>query len=160
MAKITRTQQRRLVASSIAFILTAAIMMPTATDARGSGGGRSSGGLHVGVQSFTHRHVLTSTPRFPVLQQVLPRHAFSHRRVAFRHGIRSHFFTLGPDSFWVDTFASSPTLVVTQEPAITQKPMASRHLAVVRTPDAPQDGILLVRGNSKAYVTFPGAKPG
>jgi hypothetical protein len=153
LAKITRTQ-RRLVASSVAFVLSVAIMMPTTTDARGHGGG----GFHVGIRGFSHLHPLTSTPGFAVLHGLPARHVFSNRPLAFRnaHAIRSHFFTFGPDSFWVDSFVSSPTLVVTPEPAIAQEAAAPRHRAVVRMPDAQQDGIVVVRGNSKAYVTFAG----
>ena len=161
MAKITRTQQRRLVASSIAFFLAAAIMMPSSTDARG--GGHGSGGHHIGNPGFGHRHVIISShPGFFVALRSFPHHVFSHRRLALHHShtIGSHFFTLGPDSFGVDNFAPPPAVVVTEGPAITQEPVAPRHLAVVRTPDAEQSGILLVRGNSKAYVTFPSEKPG
>lgn len=159
MAKITRIQQRRLVASSVALVLTAAIMMPSQTDARGHSGGS---GFHAGVLGFRHMHPITSTPGFAVLHGLPPRHVFSHHRVAFHHshGIRSHFFTVGPDSFWVDNFVSPPDLVLTQQPAIMQEPVAPQHTAVVREPNPKQDGIVVVRGTSKTYVTFPSGKPG
>jgi hypothetical protein len=157
LAKITRTQQRRLVASSIAFFLAGAIVMPSTGDARGHSGGS---GFHVGVLGFHHIHPLTSTPGFAVLHGLPPRHVSSSRRLAFHHSRRTRSNALGPDSFWVDNSATTPPFVVAEEPGITQHPAAPRHLAVVRTPDPEQQGIIVVRGPSKAYVTFPGAKPG
>jgi hypothetical protein len=159
LAKITRTRQRRLVASSIAVIMAAAIVTPSTTNARGHSGGS---GFHGGVLGFRHMHPLTSTPGFAVLHGLPPRHVISSRRVAFHHSreIRSHFFTGGPDSFWVDNFAPQQPLLLTEEPAMTQQPFAPRHLAVMRTPDPEQQGIIVVRGTSKAYVTFSGPKPG
>ena len=174
MAKITRTQRRRLVVSSIAFILTAAIMMPTPTVARGGGGGGGGGhggghgGMrHTGVLGSHPRH---SQPRFFLALRSFPRSAFSRRHVPFGHSqtIGSPFFPFGfgtgiwpfgsgTGDMWTDN-AAAPTIVVLQQPAITQE--SSRPAAVVRTPDAEQAGILLVRGDSKAYVTFPSGKPG
>lgn len=163
MAKITRTQQRRLAASSLAFVLTAAItMMPTTTDARG--GGHGSGGFHtrsVGILGFTNLHA-TPAAGFVAVRRA-PRRAFTQHRFAFRHsrGTASHLISLGADGLWVDSFEPAPTIVVVQQPGIAQAPISPRRpAAVMKAPDAEQEGILVVRGNSKAYVTFPTAKSG
>ena len=169
MAKITRTQQRRLVATSIAFILTAAMMMPTATDARGSGHGGGHGGghgvRHIGILGFPPRHVSPAQPGFSVA-----RRTFRHHGNGFTNGFGSGFgpnfgfgsgfYTLGADGMWIDGSGSTPSIVVTQPPTIVLGPPAPSHTAVVRTPGAEQEGILVVRGTSKAYVTFPNATSG
>ena len=163
MAKITRTQQRRLAASSFAFIMTAAMMMmPTTTDARG--GGHGSGGFHtrsVNILGFTNLHA-TPAAGFVAVRRT-PRRVFTQHRFAFRRsrGIASHFVNVGADGLWVDSFEPAPTIIVVQQPENAQAPLSPHRLApVVKAPDAEQEGILVVRGNSKAYVTFPTAKSG
>jgi hypothetical protein len=165
LAKITRTQQRRLVASSIAFILAAAMMMPTTTDARGGGRGGHGGhgGGHAGnILGFNHHH--SSPPvGFPFAVARVPfssRHTFAHGRLAHSHAIGSQFWTLGTDGTWIESFESSPPIVVMQEPSLAQEPALRPSTALVRTPGPEQDGILVVRGTSRAYVTFPSGKPG
>ena len=164
MAKFTRIPQRRLVATSIASILTAAIMMPTITDARGgSGGGHHGGGHAVSLLGFSHHHTSPSMG-FPFAAARVPfssRHDFSRHRVASRHSrtIGSDFFGLGAGGVWIDD-ASAPTIVVMQEPTIAQEPAPPRSPALVRTPGPEREGILVVRGTSKAYVTFPTDKRG
>jgi hypothetical protein len=87
--------------------------------------------------------------------------SFSHRLALHHsHAIGSHFFTLGYDGIWLDNYAFSPTILI-QQPAITlQLPAQSHRASAVRTPDAAQQGILVVRGSTKSYVIFPSARPG
>jgi hypothetical protein len=163
LAKISRSQQRRLVATSIAFVLTAAIMMPTTTDAHGGGGGGGGHGVrNINILGFPRSHTIPRSAGLVAVRRIPPHHVFPQRRVAFRHShvVGSRFFTLGADGIWIDSVESGPTIVVTQQPAITAEPTATHRAAAVRTPDAQQDGILVVRGNSKAYVTFSAAKSG
>jgi hypothetical protein len=97
-----------------------------------------------------------------------PRHAgahplpFAHRDFAFNRSRRvaSHFFTLGADGAWVDNFVYAPTLLVAQQPMVLQQSAMHRRAPVVRTPDAARAGIVLVRGDSKSYVTFPSSRRG
>jgi hypothetical protein len=143
MARITRTQQRQLVASSIAFILMAAIVMATTTNARGDG-------RNVGVLGFTHPDASPSP------QISIARGAFSHRQTAFRHSrvIGAPFFTLGVGGVWIDNSRRTPMVVVTHPPVILQQqPVPSP--AAVKTPSAAEQGIIVVRGDNKSYVTFP-----
>jgi hypothetical protein len=170
MATITRTQQR-LVASSIALLLMAAMMMPTTTDARGGGSfGGDDGGALFGLPGTVH----TTGPSIPGPATVRrsfassSRHtvsthkSFSHRNGSFNRPRRigSHFFTLGADGIWVDTFVYTPTIRVAQQPVLIQPQRAHRSAPVVKTPSAAQAGIILVRGDTKSYVTFPSAKRG
>ena len=161
MAKITRTQQRRLVASSLAFILTAAMMMmmPTTTDARGGG----HGGHAISILGSPRHHI---NPRvgFPFAVARVPfssHHAFSQRRVASRRTRASgtDFVGFAANDVWFDNGGAAPTILFTQNPPITQE-IAAPRMAAVKTPDAEQEGVLVVRGDSKAYVTFPSGKPG
>jgi hypothetical protein len=183
LAKITRTQ-RRLVASSIAFILTAAMMMPTTTDARGGGGGSFGGhggggsfGGHGGGKHFglpgTVRTIGPSVAGPATVRRSSfatsaraaspPHMSFSHRNASFSHARRigSHVFTLGADGIWVDNFVYTPTILVAQQPVLVQQqlPVHSR-AAAVKTPSAEQAGIIVVRGDTKSYVTFPSPKRG
>jgi hypothetical protein len=166
LAKITRTQQRRLVASSIAFILTAALMTPSTTDARGNGDsrGHAGGARNLGMLGFTQSRTSPSPGISVVLRgsSFSARHAFSLRHVAFRHSraLGSHFFTLGADGVWVDNFADTPAVVVTQQPVIMLQQPAAGPPASVKMPSAAQQGILVVRGDSKSYMTFPNVEPG
>lgn len=168
MAKITRTQQRRLVTTSIALIFTAALMMPTVTDARGGGGhggsGHHGGVRNIGILGFTPHRVSPAQPGFSVAHRNFhnsSRHSFSRRRIASRpsRAFGSDFVSLAPNNLWFDTVGATPTILFTQDAPITQEIAGARSTAV-KTPDAEQDGILVVRGNSKAYVTFPSGKPG
>ena len=167
MAKITRTQRRRLVASSIALILTAVIMTPTTTDARGGGhgGGHHGGVRHIGILGFPQHHVSPAQPGFSVAFRRFhgsSRHAFSQRPFASRRSraFGSDFVGLAaPNGLWLDNVGSAPTILFTQDAPITQEVPGPRS-AAVKAPDAEQEGILIVRGNSKAYVTFPSGKPG
>jgi hypothetical protein len=176
MATITRTRQR-LVASSIALLLMAAMMMPTTTDARGGGGGSfgghgggHGGGAHFGLPG-TVRTVGPSIPGPATVRRSFassPRHAASlHRSFSHRHGsfsrssrIGSHFFTLGADGIWVDNFVYTPAILVAQQPVLTQQQPAQRSSPLVKTPSAARAGIILVRGDTKSYVTFPSPKRG
>ncbi|HEX3973352.1 MAG TPA: hypothetical protein VHX19_18620 [Stellaceae bacterium] len=167
MAKITRT---RLVVSSVALMLMA-MMMPTATDAHGGGGfGGRGGGVHVGhpgtVRSTgpsipgpaTVRRSFASSPHSVASSSL----SFSHRRGSFSHTSRSgsHFFTLGADGVWVDNFVYAPTLLVAQQPMVLQQSAMHRRAPAVKTPSAARAGIILVRGDSKSYVTFPSSRRG
>ena len=158
MARITRTQHPRLIASGIAFFLMAALMMPTATDAR-SGGGRHGGHAHrSGGLGIVPSHFAVA----PGVSIVRHRFSVSQRHVALRHSrvIGSNLFPLDAGGVWTDAESTPVVVVITQGPEIMQEPAAARHAAAVRTPSAPQDGIVVVRGNSKTYVTFPAAKSG
>jgi hypothetical protein len=172
LAKITR-RQHWLVASSVAFILTAAMMMPTTTDARGGGGsfGGHGGGAHFGLSGTvrttgpsvagpaTVRRTFASSPRHFVSSRM----SFSHRKASFGHAHRvgSHFFTLGADGVWGDSFVYAPTVLVAQQPLLIQqqRPIHRRAAAVI-TPNTAQAGIVVVRGDTKSYVTFPNPKDG
>jgi hypothetical protein len=171
LAKITRTQRRFIV--SIALAVTAAMMLPTTTDARGGGGGSfggHGGGAHIG-----HRGTVRATGpsiRGPVAVRrssfaasahaASSRMSFAHRNASFGHSraTRSHFFTLGADGVWVDNFVYTPNILVVQQPATAQPQQSLRHASVVRTPSAARAGVLVVRGDTKSYVTFPGTKRG
>lgn len=162
MAKITRTQQRRLVATSVAFIFTAALMMPTVTDARGDSGGHGGGGHHhgvrnIGILGFPPHRVSPAQPGFSVAAGSF--HNSPHHTSRGSRGFGSDFSGFAPNNLWFDPVGSAPTVVFTQDAPITQE-IAGLRSAAVKTLDAEQDGILLVRGNSKAYVTFPTGKPG
>jgi hypothetical protein len=156
MAKITRT---RLIVSSVALLLMATTMMiPVTTDARGTGGfGGHGGGFHFGRTThpnpgpITVRRSFASSPR-----HVASSMSFAHRNESVRHSRRigSHFFTLGADGIWVDNFVYAPTTPVTQQPMPLQQSVMHRAPAV-KTPSAARAGIILVRGDSKSYVTFP-----
>ncbi|HEY1506346.1 MAG TPA: hypothetical protein VGF92_18725 [Stellaceae bacterium] len=163
MAKIMQTRRRGFIASSIAFVLMATMMMPATTHARGGGGG-GHGGVgtrNIGVLGLAQPR-FTPSPGISVVRRFAfsPRHAFPRRQFAFHHShaIGSHFFALGADGAWVDTFTYSPTIVIAQQSPIAQEQPGPRHAAVVRTPGAAQQGIIVVRGDSKSYVTF--GKPG
>jgi hypothetical protein len=179
LATITGTHRRRLVASSIAIILAAAMMTPATTDARGGGGGSSGGhgGGHSGAMGGGHAHfggagtVQNTGPaipgpatvnRFPFAahHSVSPHMSVSHA-LALHHSraIGSHVATLGYDGIWLDNYAYAPTVVVTQPIIMLQSP-AQAHASAVKTPSAAQQGIVVVRGDTKTYVTFPSAKPG
>jgi hypothetical protein len=142
MAKITTTQRWRLIASSIALVTMAATMMPTTTNA-------SSGG-DIGVLGFTPPSV-NSSPGIPSLP-----HQLSHRNAASRHShvIGSPFFSLGVDGVWIDNSGRTPTVVITHPTVIRQQQLVSSP-AVVKTPSAAEQGIIVVRGDNKSYVTFP-----
>jgi hypothetical protein len=169
LATITGTHRRRLVASSIAIILAAAMMTPATTDARGGGGGSSAGhgGMHGGHGHFGAPHSLQGTGRrsmsglaiaraFPFSSH--PHMSFSHRfALHHSHAIGSHVATLGYDGIWLDNYAYAPTVVVAQP--ILQSPAHVRAPSV-KTPSAARQGIVVVRGDTKTYVTFPSAKPG
>jgi hypothetical protein len=83
--------------------------------------------------------------------------SFAHRSARFDHSRRvgSHFITLGANGAWVDNFVYTPNVIVAQQPGIVQQQAARRHISVVRTPGPARAGILIVRGDSKSYVTFP-----
>lgn len=136
-------------------------MVPTTTDARGGGHGGHSGGHAVSILGSSHHHSGPSIG-FPFAVARVPfssHHAISHGRFASRHShaFGSEFFTLGTDGVWIETVEAPPTIVLTQE---TQEAAARSRAAAVRTPDAEREGIIVVRGTSKAYVTFPSAKAG
>lgn len=140
MAKITRTQQRRLVASAIALMMMTAIMVPTATKA-------SSG--DIGAFGFTLPNA-TPSPRNSIV-----RHQLSQRQAASRHShvIGGPFFSLGANGVWIDNSGSSPAVVVTHPSVIPQQQPVSSS-AVVKMPSAVEQGIIVVRGDNKSYVTF------
>ena len=150
-------------------------MVPATTDARGGGGGF---GGHGGTISGGHAHfggagtVQTTGPAIPgpATVRVFPfssRHvasshmSFSHR-IALHHTrtIGSHFATLGYDGIWLDNYVYAPTVVVAQQPAFVLQQPARNRAPVVRTLSAAREGIIVVRGDSKSYVTFPNAKGG
>lgn len=176
MAGQTGTQRRRLVASSIAIILAVAAMTPVTTDARGGGGGSFGG--HGGTVSGGHAHFggagafqntgpaipgPATVRRFPFSSRhAVSSHMSFSRHVALHHthAIGSHFATLGYDGIWLDNYVYAPTVVVAQQPAlVVQQPARSRAPKVI-TPSAAQQGIIVVRGDSKSYVTFPSSKRG
>lgn len=151
-------------------------MAPATTDARGGGG---SFGGHGGTISGGHAHfggagtVQNMGPpipgpatvrRFPFSSRhaVSSHMSFSHHVTAFRHAhtIGSHFATLGYDGIWLDNYVFAPTVVVAQQPALVMQQPARRRAPVVITPSAAQQGIIVVRGDSKSYVTFPSSKRG
>jgi hypothetical protein len=88
--------------------------------------------------------------------------SFAHRNASLGHSraVGSHFYTLGADGVWVDNFVYTPSLLVMQQPATAQRQQSLRHASVVRTPSAARAGILIVRGDTKSYVTFPSTKRG
>jgi hypothetical protein len=170
MAKITGT---RLVVSSVALMLIATMMMPTTTDARGGGGGGfggHGGGFHFGLPGTvrttgpsvagpaTVRRSFASSPRSVASSS----RSFSHRNGSFRRASRigSHFFTLGADGVWVDNFVYAPTVLVAQQPMLLQQQSLRRRAPAVKAPGATRAGIVLVRGDSKSYVTFPNSRRG
>jgi hypothetical protein len=146
-------------------MLAAAVMMPTTTDARGGGGGSfgGHGGAHFGLpgtvrttgpsiacpatvrRSFgsSSRHVASSN------------NSFSHRNGSFNRSrrIESHFVTLGADGIWANNFVYTPTMLVMQPSPIMPRQTLRRHASVIRTPGPAHAGILVVRGDSKSYVT-------
>ncbi|HWE72402.1 MAG TPA: hypothetical protein VG328_04525 [Stellaceae bacterium] len=168
MAMITRT---RLIVSSVALILMTTTMLPTTTDARGGGGfGGHGGGFRVGRPGTVHttgpsipgpatvRRSFASSPN-PVASSSTP---FSQRNGSFRRSRRigSHFLTLGTDGVWVDNFGYAPTVLIAEQPMPVQQQSVHRHTPVARTPSATQEGVIVVRGNSKSYVTFSAAQSG
>lgn len=175
MAEIMGTKRRRLVATSIAIILAAAMMTPATTDARGGGGFGGHGGGHGGAAHGGHAHFglphsLQGTGHRSMsglgIARAFPSSSHRHmpfpHRFAFNHAhaIGSHFFTLGYDGIWLDNYVYAPTVVVPQQPfVVVQAPARSRAPSVI-TPSAAQEGIIVVRGDTKNYVTFPGAKRG
>jgi len=181
LATITGAQRRRLVASSIAIILAAATMAPATTDARGGGGfggghggghgGPSGGHTHFGAGAFQNTGPAIPGPAtvraFPSASHPSPSASrVSHMSFAHRlplhhtHAIGSHFATLGYDGVWLDNYTYAPTVLV-QQPAITVLlPAAQSRAPSVKTPSAARQGILVVRGDTKSYVTFAGGKPG
>lgn len=178
MAGQTGTQRRRLVASSIAIILAAATLTPATTDARGGGGfgghgGTMSGGhAHFGAAGafqntgpaipgpatvrrfpFSSRHAVSSHMSFS--------HSSHHIALHHTHAIGSHFATLGYDGIWLDNYVFAPTVVIAQQAGAAPPQQAAHSRApAVRTPSASEQGVILVRGDSKSYVTFPSSKRG
>jgi len=113
------------------------MIVPTVSDADAHGGGSGGHG---------HGHV-----RGPGgARQAFP-HSTAWRH---RHAIGSHFATLGYDGVWLNTVLYTPTALAAQRQA-ADRPLRSSRAPVVKTPDPPQRGIIVVRGNSKGYVLFP-----
>jgi hypothetical protein len=165
-------------------------LSPAATDARGGGGfgghggsiggghGGTIGGGHGGTIGGGHAHfggagtVQNMGPPIPgpATVRIFPfssRHAVSphmsvsrHIALHHTHAIGSHFATLGYDGIWLDNYVYAPTVVVEQQPAAVLEQPARIHAPKVITPSAAQQGIIVVRGDSKSYVTFPSSKPG
>jgi hypothetical protein len=167
MAAIARTQ-RRLVASSIALLLMAAVMIPATTDARGGGGGFGGhggghgGGAHVWLPGTVRIIGPSSGPATVWRSVASSQRVFSRRNASFHRSSRigSHFFTLGADGIWIDRFVYTPTIRVAQQSVPMQQQPVHRRSPVVKTPGAPRSGIIVVRGDTKSYVTFPSAERG
>ncbi len=150
------------------------MMTPATTDARGGGGGGhggAMGGGHAhsgGAGAFQNTGPAVPGPatvhRFPFAahHSVSPQQhmSFAHP-LALHHSraIGSHVATLGYGGIWLDNYAYAPTVIVAQ-PIITLQSSASTRASSVRTPSTAEQGILVVRGDTKTYVTFASAKPG
>lgn len=156
------------------------MMAPATTDARGGGTFAGHGGAIGGsfarfgaAGAFQNTAPAIAGPatarRFPFSS----RHFFSPnaaasnvrlaRRFALHHrrAIASHFATLGSDGIWLDNYVVyAPTLLIAQQPVVAQQQPTHSRAPSVKTPSAARQGIVLVRGDSKTYVTFPSPKRG
>lgn len=176
---ITRMQWRPLLASSFAIILAAAMMVPATTDARGGGsfGGRS-GAMTSRVARFGAAGTIqnngpaiagpATVRRFPfssgrsVSPKLLSSNMFFARRFALHRSraIGSHVLTLGSDGIWLDSYVYAPTVLVAQQPVVAEQQPTRDRAPSVKAPSMAGQGVILVRGDSKTFITFPSGKPG
>ena len=126
-------------------------MAPATSDARGSGHG--GGRAHSGApRTIENRGPPVAGPA----RVRISRFSFSRRRGSRGNG--SGYSPFGYYDVGLDYSASPPTVVVI--PVIIGQPPAQTRAPAVITPSAAQDGVSIVRGDSKSYVTFPSSGPG